>query len=344
MRLTRRGRAALILGILVALVVVPFLGLNIYLRSVGVWGSSDPGKEVSIKIPKGTNPQAMGKLLADAGVIESTTGWRIALFLGSGEEEIQAGSYRLPVGLTAPDALDRLIAADPEGPQFVTVTFPEGSWLEDFAAILDRETHISGDAFMKVLDERKVTSSLVPDDAATLEGALFPSTYQILETDSAKTVAQRLIGEMEKQMEAIDLSKADSLNLTPYDILIVASMIEAETRVDDERPMVARVIYNRLQQGITLGIDATVIYALGEHTDSLTVSQLEIDSPFNTRKFQGLPPTPIGAPGAESLAAAANPADGSWVYYVLADCEGNHAFSESYDEFLQNKANQPDCS
>lgn len=344
MKLTRRGRAALILGLLVALVVLPFLGANIYLRSVGVWGSSDPGKEVLVEIPRGTSPRAMGEILAEAGVIESTTGWRIALFLGSGEEQIQAGTYSLPTGLTSPDALDRLIGADPEGPKFVNVTFPEGSWLVDFAAILDKQTHISGDEFMKVLEKRKVDSELVPDDAATLEGALFPSTYQILDKDTPISVAQRLIDQMEAQLAEIDLSTAKSVNLTPYDILIVASMIEAETRVDDERPMVARVIYNRLQQGITLGIDATVIYALGEHTDSLTQSQLEIDSPYNTRKVQGLPPTPIGAPGRASLEAAANPAEGTWLYYVLADCEGNHAFSESYDEFLQNKANQPDCS
>lgn len=102
--------------------------------------------------------------------------------------------------------------------------------------------------------------------------------------------------------------------------------------------MVARVIYNRLREGMTLGIDATVLYALGEHKDTLTESELAIDSPYNTRLVAGLPPTPIGAPGAASLEAAAQPAEGPWLYYVLADCEGNHAFSESYDEFLNNKA------
>lgn len=102
--------------------------------------------------------------------------------------------------------------------------------------------------------------------------------------------------------------------------------------------MVARVIYNRLREGMTLGIDATIIYGLGKHTEELTQSELEIDSPYNTRLYAGLPPTPIGAPGAESLKAAAAPADGEWLYYVLGDCDGNHRFSESYEEFLQNKA------
>lgn len=338
MRMTRRGKLILILTVLSLLVLVPFVGANIYLRSVGVWGSSDPGKEVTVEIPKGASPQEIGALLADAGVIRSTTGWRIALFLDGGAEGIQAGTYSIRTGLTARDALAELIEEGPTGPEFVNVTIPEGSWLQDFARIFGAKTHISKQEFMRVLESGDVGSELVPGDAPTLEGALFPSTYQIAETDTAERVVRRLIGEMEKQVGALDMAKAEELNLTPYDILIVASMIEAETRVDEERPMVARVIYNRLSQGMTLGIDATTIYGLGKHTDELTQSELEIDSPYNTRLYAGLPPTPIGAPGAESLKAAANPAEGAWLYYVLGDCDGNHRFSESYDEFLQNKA------
>jgi UPF0755 protein len=101
---------------------------------------------------------------------------------------------------------------------------------------------------------------------------------------------------------------------------------------------VARVIYNRLADGIPLGIDATILYALGEHKEELTATDLAIDSPYNTREVAGLPPTPIGAPGLESLEAALHPADGEWLYYVLADCDGHHAFSASYDDFLANKA------
>ncbi len=338
MSLTRRGRLTLLATILVLLVLVPFIGVNVYMRSVGVWGDSDPGKEVSIEIPEGASTKDIGRILADAGVIKSTTGWRIALFLdGGGTEDIQAGTYQIPVGLTAGDALKRLLESGPTGPEFVNVTIPEGSWLTDFARILGDRTHISSKEFTRVLASGEVRSDLVPE-GKPLEGALFPSTFQIIDEDTATSVAQRFIDEMEKQMSSIDMTTAESLNLTPYDILIVASMIEAETRVDDERPMVARVIYNRLRQGIALGIDATVIYALGEHKTELTASDLQIDSPYNTRVVAGLPPTPIGAPGFESLEAAANPADGEWLYYVLGDCEGNHKFSVSYDEFLQNKA------
>ncbi len=338
MALTRRGKVVTVGVVLALLGLAPLAVANVYLRSVGVWGSSDPGKKVAIEIPEGASTSAIGKLLADAGVIKSTTGWRIALFFEDGAEDIKAGRYEIATGLTAGDALAALLDSGPTGPKFVNVTFREGLWLEDFARALGDNTHISAQAFMKVLDQRKVSSELVPEDAPSLEGALFPSTYQIVEDDTARSVAQRLIDEMESKVASIDMSAAEELNLTPYDILIVASMIEAETRVDEERPMVARVIYNRLREGMTLGIDATVLYALGERKDTLTESELAIDSPYNTRLVAGLPPTPIGAPGAASLQAAAQPAQGPWLYYVLADCEGNHAFSESYDEFLNNKA------
>jgi UPF0755 protein len=115
--------------------------------------------------------------------------------------------------------------------------------------------------------------------------------------------------------------------------VIIASMIEREARVPEERPMIARVVYNRLRDGMTLGIDATVIYALGRHTDVLTRSDLEIDSPYNTRRFAGLPPTPIASPGRESLEAALNPAPGDWLYYVIADEDGRHTFTENYRDF-----------
>jgi UPF0755 protein len=122
--------------------------------------------------------------------------------------------------------------------------------------------------------------------------------------------------------------------ITPYEVVIVASLIEKETSRPEERPMIARVIYNRLARGMTLGIDASVLYAIGEQKDQITRRDLEIDSPYNTRKFPGLPPTPISAPGRASLEAALNPVDGPWLYYVIADTDGRHFFTDDYEEFL----------
>jgi UPF0755 protein len=133
-------------------------------------------------------------------------------------------------------------------------------------------------------------------------------------------------------------SAQERFNLTPYEILIVASLIEEETKIDEERPMVARVIYNRLREGIPLGIDATSRYEAELAGRDRSELDFESDSPYNTRRIAGLPPTPIAAPGRASIEAALNPAEGPWIYYVLEDEAGNHFFTDSDSEFLAAKA------
>jgi UPF0755 protein len=336
MRLTPRGKVVVALLVAAAILGVPALAGALYLRSLGVLGGSDPGRKVEVEIPEGASIQRVGDLLEESDVVPSAFGVRIAAYMRSGDELIQAGTYELRTGLSARDALDELL----EGPvyEFVNVTFPEGSWLTDFARILGRDTHISANAFLKTVGAGEIRSRYQPAEVETLEGLLFPSTYQVVEDDTAATVARRLVNEFEKRVEDIDFSTVESLGVTPYEAIIVASMIEAEAFAPSERGKIAAVIYNRLEQGIRLGIDATVLYALGEHKEFLTRSDLAVDSPYNTRLYTGLPPTPIGAAGVEALRAAAAPDDGDWLYYVLADCEGNHAFSVGYEEFLQNKA------
>jgi UPF0755 protein len=335
-RLTRRGKALVALVVLAIVVGLPLIGGFLYLRSIGVYGASDPGPKVEVEIPEGSSAEEIGEVLADESVIRSALGFRIAVFLEGGAEDIQAGTYSLRTGLNARDAIDVLA----EGPlvKFVEVTFPEGSWLTDFARIIDEKTHVDGEEFLQLVAEAQIRSKLLPSDVQTLEGLLFPATYQVIERDDARSVARRLVTEMEKRAEAIDFAaSAEALGLTPYEAMIVASMVEAEARVDEDRDKIARVIYNRIDEGMRLEIDATVLYALGEHKEELTQSDLAVDSPYNTRLVAGLPPTPIGAPGEASLEAAVNPADGSWLYYVLADCDGHHAFSSDYNEFLANK-------
>jgi UPF0755 protein len=336
MKLTRRGKIAIGLALLLAIVGIPLTAGALYLRSIGVLERSDPGGRIEVEIPDGATIEQIGKLLVENDVIRSAFGLRVAAWLHSGEEVVQAGTYRITRGLSARDALDALL----KGPiyEYVNVTFPEGSWLTDFARIVERDTHISGDEFLDVVSKSSVRSKFQPSGVETLEGLLFPSTYQIVEDDTATSLALRLVEELEKQLTALDLSRLDSLGVSEYEAIIVASMVEAEAKAKSERAKIAAVIYNRLREGIALGIDATVLYALGEHKETLTQSDLKVDSPYNTRLHPGLPPTPIGAPGAAALEAAVKPATGDWLYYVLADCEGHHAFSVSYDEFLNNKA------
>jgi UPF0755 protein len=336
MGLTRRGKAVTILLLLFLLIAAPVGAGILYLNSIGVTTPSAPGRKVEVEIPEGTTVTEAGELLERKGVIKSAWGFRVASYLDSSNQGIQAGTYQISSGLSARDAYDRIL----DGPEvkFITVTFPEGSWLPEFAAKLEADTNLKGRDLLKALESGKVKSNILPGGSTNFEGLLFPSTYQIVEDDTAETLAQRLVDETEKQLAKVDTSTAEALGFSKYEILIVASMIQAEAGVSEDRGKIARVIYNRLDQGIALGIDATVIYALGERKNSLTQSDLEVDSPFNTRQVAGMPPTPIGAPGAEALEAAGNPPDGPWLYYVLADCDGRHAFSVDYNDFLADKA------
>jgi uncharacterized YceG family protein len=168
----------------------------------------------------------------------------------------------------------------------------------------------------------------------TIEGFLFPATYEFFkETTSAQLVQDQLDAFCENWNQ-VDLGYARSKHLTPYDVLIIASMVEKETLSPDERQLVSAVIYNRLHAGMPLGIDATLRYGLNiPPTESIRQSQLQSDSPYNTRKHQGLPPTPIASPGLASLQAAAHPAKVKYLYFVRKPDKKHHFFTSSYQAF-----------
>lgn len=336
-RLTKRGRLVAAFGILLLIFAVLALPAVLWLRSLGLLQVSNPSGKVTVVIAKGAGTARIGAILEEKDVISSALGFRIAVYTEGGVEDIQAGHYILPTGLSAKDALAAL-KRGPLGPEVVQVTFPEGSWLEEFASIYESATGGSADRFVDIATSGQTRSRWQPKTIDTLEGLLFPSTYDVSPKDDEADVIQKLVDEFDERFAAAGAQNARRVGLTPYEAIIVASMIEAESRVDSERPKIASVILNRLEQETPLGIDATIIYGLGERGRTLTTSDLEQDSPYNTREEIGLPPTPIGAPGEASLEAALHPAETDLFYYVLVDCEGNHAFSESYEEFLANKA------
>jgi UPF0755 protein len=177
-------------------------------------------------------------------------------------------------------------------------------------------------------------------DAANLEGFLFPATYELPKNATVKDLISRQLDAFQQNVNGVDLSYAESKNLTAYDVLKIASMIEREVQVEEERPLVAEVIYNRLKAGTPLGIDATIRYYLQNYDEQLTESELaDTTNPYNTRVLNGLPPTPIGNPGLASIEAAANPAKGDLFYFVVkpGTC-GEHVFTETEEEFLQAEA------
>lgn len=233
-------------------------------------------------------------------------------------------------------------AADPPP---IPLTFPEGMRREEMAERLAEETDLSEVRYLAATAPGPTGRRLAGTGRPTsLEGFLFPATYQIGVRTTIDDLIEAQLGAYRDRMAGINLAYAESRNLTEFDVLTIASMIEREVAVDDERRKVAAVIYNRLRQDIPLGIDATVLYALGDWEATLTASNLEIDSPYNTRKFAGLPPGPIASPGEASLRAAANPARNDLLFYVARnDGTGRHYFSTNAEQFerdvLRSRAN-----
>jgi UPF0755 protein len=166
------------------------------------------------------------------------------------------------------------------------------------------------------------------------EGLLFPDTYEFLRESPASRILQVLTDTMEERVGSVDWSRLNEMGFDVYQGLTVASLIESEVRVANERGLVSSVIFNRLAEGMPLQIDASVLYGIGTRDPALFDNESE--SPYNLYKFPGLPPTPIGAPGRASLEAAANPAESTFYFYVLSTPEGGHAFAETFDEHLAN--------
>jgi cell division protein YceG involved in septum cleavage len=216
----------------------------------------------------------------------------------------------------------------------------EGLRREDIARLLDQETAIPGARYLALTGPGQRGRRLAGASRPTsLEGFLFPATYEITDGTTAAELVDDQLAAYDANTSQVNYAYAKSKNLTEYDVLILASMIEREVAVPRERPIVAGVMYNRLKAGMRLDIDATVQYALGEWKPELTASDLAIDSPYNTRKYAGLPPGPICNPGLDSIRAAARPAKVPYVYYVARnDGSGRHFFATTPEQFDRDVA------
>ena len=226
------------------------------------------------------------------------------------------------------------------------IIFPEGFTRRQMAAriaavntIAKRKrkitTKLAPRAYLRLTRRARPPAAFTRANVPHLEGFLFPATYEFTEDTTARALVRKQLEAFGRAWKDVDLRYARSKNLTPYDVLIIASMVEEEVLVPKERPLVAAVIYNRLRTGLPLGIDATIRYGLGiAPTEPIRESQLASDSPYNTRRFLGLPPTPISNPGLAAIQAAAHPADVDYLYFVRKpDCR-SHFFTASEEEFF----------
>jgi UPF0755 protein len=218
------------------------------------------------------------------------------------------------------------------------VTIPEGLRVSEIIVILAEASGREGEDFETALLDGEVATELrVMPEQVTLtdwEGLLFPDTYEFLRESPASEILQVLSDTMQERVGGVDWTGVTDAGFDSYQGIIIASLIEAEVRVADERALVSSVIFNRLAEGMALQIDASVLYGLNTRDPALFDNESE--SLYNLYKYAGLPPTPIGAPGRASLEAAAAPATSDFFFYVLSTAEGGHAFAETFEEHLAN--------
>jgi UPF0755 protein len=266
--------------------------------------------------------------------------------------EIVPGYYELRTGDHIGNVLGRL--RTPPGETYDRVTFPEGFTIQQMAQRLaEEQPRLTADGFLVAANDPTVGSALRPAGITSLEGLLFPDTYQVSNADNEAQVVERMVGLMERVADQEGLvDGAAELGRTPYEILVIASMIEEEAKLDEDRAKIARVVYNRLYVQMPLQIDAAVYY---QQDRSVPFSDLrQIDTPYNTYLRMGLPPTPISNPGRASIRAALNPAPNPppgdpvcqalpdptqnciYLYYVLANEEGGHAFAVTAEQHQVN--------
>ena len=340
-RLPRRTSTAIRFGIFIGILLI--LSLTTYSFVKG-WIDNqldppgEPGIAITIEIPQGASADDIARILADNDIVANATVFRYYLRFKSASD-FQAGIYTFQINSSAWDVKENLLAGPMEIPDdrfFVTI--PEGlTLIEMQETLLGQLPDFNPEELKQAIENAGTPSSLGITLSFIKEGIFFPDTYDVDEVSLAneESLLQRMTAQFDIVATETGLANPPiALGVTPYEVLIIASLIEEEAALDEERPKIARVIYNRLERSIPLGIDATIVYALGGDRE-LTLSDLAVNSPYNTRLVLGLPPTPISAPGRASIEAALQPAQGEWLYYVRTDESGvgSHTFAVTQEDF-----------
>ncbi len=312
----------------------------IALPALGTWMMQEmsrpfpgPGAGVLIEVERGLMARSVAESLRERGVIRSALALRIALGLSGSGPRIKAGEYEFSFPLPAREALGRLI----EGRTYLhPVTVPEGLTGMEIEGILKAQLPAGGNAFREAFLKTDLISDW--DPAATdLEGYLFPDTYRVPRKATAADIVAAMIARFRAVFDDARRDRAAELGLSVREVVTLASLIEEETSLAEERALVSAVFHNRLRIGMKLDCDPTVIYALkleGLYTGRLLLRDLKFPSPYNTYLHPGLPPGPISNPGEPSLHAALHPAPENYLYFVSRN-DGSHRFSRTFGEHLE---------
>ncbi len=305
--------------------------------------SSTLPANVKVIISPGMTATQIGQLLEDKGVVSSASAFVDLVDSRGSEDKLQPGTYTLSTKTQLISVVDKLEKGQSSTttPKTFTVTITEGLAASQIGAQLVKAGEVKDAAtYLDLSKEPKkfVIPKIGGSEQAvtTLEGLLFPDTYNLMTGDGPTELIGAQLAAFAKKTATLPWENADAFSLTPYQVVIVASMLEKEAVTDADRANVAAVIYNRLKKKMTLGLDVTVRYALNKWTEPLTAADLKVDSPYNTREVKGLPPAPISNPGVSSLKAALQPAQADYLYFI-ADKNGKISFTASYNEFLKLK-------
>jgi UPF0755 protein len=324
------------LGLLLGVVILVVAGA---LAAWVVFSSERPYKgyeaaEQFVEIPQGAGPAAIGRRLADAGIVRDELSFRIALWRSGQARRLQAGEYRFDRPMNARQVIEKIARGD----VFLRpITFPEGLTIRQMSAVFERSGFGTADEFLRAASDPSSIRDIDPA-APDLEGYLFPNTYALPRSATAEQLVRRMVAAFRATLTPELVQQADARGLGVRELVTLASLVEKETAKPEERTIVAGVYTNRLRIGMGLQCDPTVIYALeraGIYDGNLTRVNLRFDSPYNTYRYAGLPPGPIAAPGRAALEAAANPADVPYLYFVSMN-DGSHIFSTTYAEHSRN--------
>lgn len=337
MRPKRRARS-----IALALLLATTLGVTAT-AGWAYWalGGTSEGATVRVIIPEGANASQIAAELKEAGVVRSGFMFRLVSRMRGLAAGLKPGAYDMRVGLGVSGALDKLKTGIPL--KVFRLTVPEGKTILEIARLVGEKTPVSASAFLRAAADAAQARTLhpvaIPQRVGSLEGLLYPDTYDFDEKATAADIVTRLLGEFRTVLEPLNISKrAAALKVTPYQALVIASLIEREAEGDGDRDKISSVIYNRLRIGMRLQIDATVQYAIEKDTGNRKGEKLTSDdnrnyeSPYNTYRIAGLPPTPIASAGRASLVAALNPADTDFLYYRVSRSTGKHCFGRTLAE------------
>lgn len=346
-RRRRRGNRLGCLAVLVAMVVL--VGGVYFAWDAGVSALKsrfDPPADytgvgsgsVLVEVRSGDNASDIARTLVEHDVVASVEAFTDAATANPESTKIQVGFYEMAEKMAAEAALDVLL--DPGNMVQDAVTVREGLNVDEIVSVLAEDTDFSQQQYHKVL-ARPDSLGLPPYADGNPEGYLFPATYQLPPDATPASILRMMVERFRQAASTLDLeTRARRVGVSPHDAMTVASLIQAEARFDEDFAKVSRVIYNRLEEPMPLQFDSTVHYAVGRDGGVGTSdADRDTDSPYNTYRYPGLPPTPINAPGEQAMEAALDPADGPWLYFVTTDPDsGVTKFAESYEEHLRNKA------